>query len=91
LAVSLDFYIIPHGNNIYTSSVNQALSAGSIGSSQAFEPGSYDVVIARSGTYTFVFGPREVQMSGGGIYTIAAVPTAQTNVADVLLLDDFAN
>lgn len=91
LPVSLDFYIIPHGNNIYTSSVSQALSAGSIGSSQAFEPGSYDIVIARSGTYTFVFGPREVQMSGGGIYTIVAVPTAQTNVADVLLLDDFVN
>jgi hypothetical protein len=91
LAVSLDFYIIPHGNNIYTSSVTQALSARSIGGSQSFEPGSYDIVIARSGTSTFVFGPREVQMSGGGIYTIAAVPTAQTNVADVLLLDDFAN
>jgi hypothetical protein len=91
LAVSLDFYIIPHGNNVYTSTPTQTLSGASIGSSQSFEPGSYDIVIARAGTDTFVFGPREVQMSGAGIYTIAAVPTAQTTAADVLFLDDFEN
>jgi hypothetical protein len=89
LAVSLDFYVIPHGNNVYTSTPSQTLSGASVGSSQTFEPGSYDIVIARAGTDTFVFGPREVQMSGAGIYTIAAVPTAQTTVADVLFLDDF--
>jgi hypothetical protein len=91
LAASLDFYIVPHGNNVYTSTVNQTLSGASIGSFASFEPGSYDVVIARAGTDTFVFGPREVQIAGAGIYTIVAVPTAQTTVADVLLLDDFAN
>ena len=53
------------------------------------KPGNYDVVIARSGTTTFVYGPTEVQMAGNGIYTIVAVPTAQTTKADVLLLDDF--
>jgi hypothetical protein len=87
---SLDFYVIPHGNNVYTSTPTQTLSGASIGTPQAFEPGNYDVVIARSGTDTFIFGPQEVQMAGNGIYTIVAVPTIQTSRADVLLLDDFA-
>ncbi|HZF29763.1 MAG TPA: DUF4397 domain-containing protein [Gammaproteobacteria bacterium] len=86
---SLDFYVIPHGNNVFTSGVTQTLSSASVGSSQTFEPGTYDVVIARAGTDTFVFGPREVQMAADGIYTVVAVPTVQTTRADVLLLDDF--
>jgi len=90
LASSLDFYIVPHGNNIYTSSVSETLSGTSIGAGQLFEPGPYDVVIANAGTDTFVFGPTEIDMAGGGLYTIVAVPTVQTTRADVLLLDDFA-
>ena len=89
VAQSLDFYVIPHGNNVFTSPVAQTLSRASVGTTQAFEPGNYDVLIARAGTDSFIFGPVEVQMSGNGIYTIAAVPTAQVTRADVLLLDDF--
>jgi hypothetical protein len=86
----LDFYIIPHGNNVYTSTVNQSLSTASVGASQEFGPGSYDIIIAKAGTDTFVYGPQQVQLAGGGIYTIVAVPTDQTTLANVLMLDDFA-
>ena len=89
LSQGLDFYVVPHGNNVYTSSPNETLSGTSIGAANWFEPGSYDVVVARAGTDTFVYGPLEVAMTGGGIYTIVAVPTVQTTRADVLLLDDF--
>jgi hypothetical protein len=89
--LSLDFFVIPHGNNVYTSTPNQTLSTASIGSSQLLAPGSYDIVLARAGTDIFVFGPRQVDLAGGGLYTIVAVPTAQATSADVLLLDDFLN
>jgi len=88
--VSLDFFVIPHGNNVYTSTPNQTLSTASVGAFNTFGPGNYDIIIARAGTDTFVYGPREVALAGGGIYTIVAVPTPQTTSADVLLLDDFA-
>jgi hypothetical protein len=87
---SLDFYIIPHGNNVFTSTVNQSLSTASVGASQQFAPGSFDLIIAKSGTDTFVYGPQQVTLAGGGIYTIVAVPTDQASRANVLMLDDFA-
>jgi hypothetical protein len=91
LSTPLDFYVVPHGNNVYTSTPAQTLSGASIGAAQTFGPGSYDIVIARAGTDTYLYGPQEVQMTGAGLYTIVAVPTAQTTRADVMLLDDFAN
>ena len=87
---SLDFYIIPHGNNVFTSTINESLSTASVGVSQQFAPGSFDIIIAKSGTDTFVYGPQQVTLAGGGIYTIAAVPTDQASRANVLMLDDFA-
>jgi len=86
---SLDFYIIPHGNNVFTSTINESLSTASVGVSQQFAPGSFDIIIAKSGTDTFVYGPQQVTLAGGGIYTIAAVPTDQASRANVLMLDDF--
>jgi len=87
---SLDFYIIPHGNNVFTSTINESLSTASVGVSQQFAPGGFDIIIAKSGTDTFVYGPQQVTLAGGGIYTIAAVPTDQASRANVLMLDDFA-
>jgi len=87
---SLDFYIIPHGNNVFTSTINESLSTASVGVSQQFAPGSFDIIIAKSGTDTFVYGPQQVTLAGGGIYTIVAVPTDQASRANVLMLDDFA-
>ena len=86
---SLDFYIIPHGNNVFTSTINESLSTASVGVSQQFAPGSFDIIIAKSGTDTFVYGPQQVTLAGGGIYTIVAVPTDQASRANVLMLDDF--
>jgi hypothetical protein len=88
---SLDFYIIPHGNNVFTSTINQSLSTASVGASQQFAPGAFDIIIAKSGTDTFVYGPQQVTLAGGGIYTIVAVPTDQASRANVLMLDDFAH
>jgi hypothetical protein len=89
VAQSLDYYVIPHGNNVYTSSVSQTLSSASIGGSGQFAPGNYDVVLMRQGTTTIVFGPQEVTMAGGGLYTIVAVPTVDISRADILQLGDF--
>jgi len=88
---SLDFYIIPHGNNVFTSTINQTLSTASVGASEQFAPGDFDIIIAKSGTDTFVYGPQQVTLAGGGIYTIVAVPTDQLSRANVLLLDDFSH
>jgi hypothetical protein len=88
---NLDFYIIPHGNNVFTSTINQSLSTASVGASQEFAPGDFDIIIAKSGTDTFVYGPQQVTLAGGGIYTIVAVPTNQAARADVLMLDDFVH
>ena len=87
---SFDFYIIPHGNNVFTSTINESLSTASVGVSQQFAPGGFDIIIAKSGTDTFVYGPQQVTLAGGGIYTIVAVPTDQASRANVLMLDDFA-
>ncbi|HUO67582.1 MAG TPA: DUF4397 domain-containing protein [Gammaproteobacteria bacterium] len=87
---NLDFYIIPHGNNVFTSTINESLSTASVGASQQFAPGAFDIIIAKSGTDTFVYGPQQVTLAGSGIYTIVAVPTDQASRANVLLLDDFA-
>ncbi len=87
---SLDFYIIPHGNNVFTSTVSQSLSTASVGGYLQFSPGSFDIIITKGGTDTFVYGPQQVTLAGGGIYTIVAVPTDQSTRANVLMLDDFA-
>ncbi|MEO8466705.1 MAG: DUF4397 domain-containing protein [Gammaproteobacteria bacterium] len=91
LTQTLDFYVIPHDNNVYTSTVTAALSASSIGGAQEFAPGDYDVILMRSGTSTIVFGPLEVHMAGSGLYTVVGVPTADVTRADILLLGDFQN
>jgi hypothetical protein len=88
---SLDFYIIPHGNNVFTSTISATLSTASVGASQQFAPGDFDIIIAKSGTDTFVYGPQQVTLAGSGIYTIVAVPTSQQSRADVLFLDDFSH
>ena len=75
---------------MFTSTINQTLSTASVGASQMFAPGSFDIIIAKSGTDTFVDGPQQVTLAGGGIYTIVAVPTEQAARANVLMLDDFA-
>ena len=91
LTQNLDFYVIPHDNNVFTSTVTSALSASSIGGSQLFAPGDYDVFLMRTGTTTIVYGPQEVHMAGGGLYTIVGVPTADISRADTLQLGDFQN
>jgi hypothetical protein len=75
---------------VFTSTINESLSTASVGVSQPFAPGSFDIIIAKSGTDTFVYGPQQVTLAGGGIYTIVAVPTDQASRANVLMLDDFA-
>ncbi|MDJ0749556.1 MAG: hypothetical protein QNJ11_08725 [Woeseiaceae bacterium] len=85
----LDFYVVPAGDNIFTSTPLATLSVGTAGSLLVLEPGTYDVVLARRGTDIFVFGPEEVRLDGSGAYTLVSVATADTTTADVILLDDF--
>lgn len=87
---SLDFYVIPHGNNVFTSTPTETLSTGSSGTVHLLDPGPYDVVMADAGTDTYVFGPLNVDLAGDGIYTIVAVATADATTEDAVLLDDFA-
>ncbi len=91
LSQNLDYYVIPHDNNVFTSTPTEALTAASIGASVQFEPGDYDVFLMRSGTSMIVFGPQEVHMAGSGLYTLVGVPTADITRADILPLGDFQN
>src|SRR5690606_6862625 len=72
---SLDLYVIPRGNNVYTSAPTQTLSSGSSGNVFLMEAGSYDVWIARAGTDTHVYGPQRIELAVRRGYTIVAVPT----------------
>jgi hypothetical protein len=87
--LSLDFYAVPRGNNVYTSTATETLGTGSSGEVHFFEPGSYDIFLARALTDTYMYGPLQVELEGSGVYTIVAVPTTDLTRSDVVLLDDF--
>ena len=86
---SLDYYVIPHDNNVFTSTPSQVLASGTLGGSQLFDPGDYDLWILRTGTTAVAFGPQLLHMAGGGLYTIVGVPTADITRAEILQLGDF--
>ena len=87
----LDYYVVPAGDNIFTSTPLETLSVGTAGILFAIEPGNYDIVLAREGTDIFVFGPLEVSLDSKGAYTLVAVATPDSTAADVIFLDDFNN
>ena len=87
---SLDFYIIPHAYNVFKTTMDQMLSTASVGASQVFAPGSFDIIIAKSGTDTFVYGPQQVTLAGGGTTRSSRCRPSQAARANVLMLDDFA-
>jgi hypothetical protein len=91
VAANVDYYLIPHQNNVYTSTATETLIPGSIGASHQFDPGDYDLFLMRSGTTSIMYGPQVLTLAGGGIYTVVGVPTADISRADTLLLDDFQN
>jgi hypothetical protein len=85
----LDFFIVPSGSNINTLSPTQNLSSTASVGLRLFDPARYDIMLTRAGTDSVVFGPRTVDLSGGGIYTLIA--TGTSTAIDAVLLDDFAN
>lgn len=87
----LDYYVVPAGDNIFTSTPLETLSVGTAGALQALEPGNYDIVLAREGTDIFVFGPQEVRLESRGAYTLVGVATPDATTANVIFLDDFNN
>ncbi|HET7924057.1 MAG TPA: DUF4397 domain-containing protein [Rhodanobacteraceae bacterium] len=89
-AASLDFFIVRSGSNINTLSPTQNLTASSATPLRLIDPDRYDIVLTRGGTDDVVFGPRTVDLSGGGIYTIIATGRTDLTSADAVLLDDFA-
>ena len=88
-ARSLDFFIVSSGSNINTLSPTVQLATVSTTGLLQFDPARYDIVLTRAGTDEVVFGPRTVDLAGGGIYTVIA--TGDANSVDATLLDDFAN
>jgi Domain of unknown function (DUF4397) len=86
---SLDFFVVNSGSNINTLSPTVQLATASTTGLMQFDPARYDIVLTRAGTDQIVFGPRTVDLAGGGIYTVLAIGDA--NAVDALLLDDFAN
>jgi hypothetical protein len=88
--LSLDFYAIPRGNNVYTSTPLESLATGTSGNVHLLAPGSYDIFLARASSASYTLGPRPVELAGSGVYTIVAVPTTDLTRSDVVLLDDFA-
>lgn len=88
-SASVDFFVVRSGSNINTLSPTiQLATAGSSGLLQ-FEPEVYDILLTRAGTDEIVFGPRTVELAGGGIYTVIA--TGDATAANAVLLDDFQN
>jgi hypothetical protein len=75
--------------NVYTSTATTTLGTGSSGDVHLFEPGSYDIFLARALTDTYMYGPLQVELDGSGVYTVVAVPTTDLTRSDVVLLDDF--
>lgn len=86
---SLDFFVVRSGSNINTLSPTIQLTTAATSGLMLFEPERYDVVLTRAGTDEVVFGPRTVDLAGGGIYTVIA--TGDATSVDGVLLDDFAN
>jgi hypothetical protein len=87
---SLDFFIVRTGSNINTLSPTLNLAATTQASLRLFDPNRYDIILTRGGTDDVVFGPRTVDLAGGGIYTIIATGKSDLTSADAVLLDDFA-
>jgi hypothetical protein len=87
---SLDFFIVRAGSNINTLSPTLNLGATTQASLRLFDPDRYDIILTRGGTDDVVFGPRTVDLAGGGIYTIIATGKSDLTSADAVLLDDFA-
>jgi hypothetical protein len=87
----LDFYVVPSGSNIATLSATSSLAARLGSGWQRLGVGAHDIVLTRTATKTVVFGPRTVQLAGGGIYTVVATDTGEATAANIELLDDFAN
>lgn len=85
----LDFFIVRSGSNINTLSPTTQLSSALTSGFLHFDPERYDIVLTRSGTDEVVFGPRSVDLAGGGIYTVIA--TGDETSVDAVLLDDFTN
>ncbi len=87
---TLDFYVAEHDkNNISTLSPSANLAPRSSTGFQRLDPGTYEIVLARSGTKTIAYGPQVVEFAGGGIYTLVTADTGESTAARVVLFDDF--
>jgi len=87
---ALDFFIVKTGSNINTLSPTVNLASLATTQLMQLDPDTYDIVLTRGGTDDVVFGPRTVELAGGGIYTIVATGRSDLTSADAVLLDDFA-
>jgi len=86
----LDFFVVRSGSNINTLSPTMNLGSTVATGLLQVDPDTYDIVLTRGGTDDIVFGPRTVNLAGGGIYTIVATGRSDLTSADAVLLDDFA-
>ena len=89
-AAGLDFFVVRTGSNINTLSPTVNLGSTVATGLQLVDPGTYDIILTRGGTDDVVFGPKTVELAGGGIYTIVATGRSDLTSADAVLLDDFA-
>ncbi|HEY3516805.1 MAG TPA: DUF4397 domain-containing protein [Gammaproteobacteria bacterium] len=88
-AAGLDFFVVRTGSNINTLSPTVNLGSAVATGLQLIDPDTYDIVLTRGGTDDVVFGPKTVELAGGGIYTIVATGRSDLTSADAVLLDDF--
>ena len=89
-AAGLDFFVVRTGSNINTLSPTVNLGSTVATGLQLVDPDTYDIILTRGGTDDVVFGPKTVELAGGGIYTIVATGRSDLTSADAVLLDDFA-
>lgn len=90
-STGFDFYVVPRGSNIATLAPTANVASRQSSGLRRFDPGTYDIVLTKTGTSTVVFGPDVVVLSGNGIYTIVATDTGEATAASIERLDDFAN
>ena len=56
----------------------------------ALTPGNYDITVTPKGSKTVALGPLNVDLNGGGVYTVLARDEQNLGGVNVSLLDDFA-
>lgn len=86
---AIDVYLVTPGSSISSAFPIASLPAGESSIQNSIAAREYDLMIGEFGTTTVLFGPLTVTLENNGLYSILVTNGADTETADVVLLDDF--